>query len=172
MFYRVCFFSSNKKSEKSFLDDENDDTEKDRQQEKLGYNQLNKTYFEEQIKKPIGLYLFSNFRYEYLDKMPPFQIEVTSKLYQACIENYPVKEVHQPNEETDLILKKLQALLCSHVIPKQVIAEVNGFLSVNEGLRGNESLQSITMGTNDAILLLIDACPQCLLQFGKVSKHF
>ncbi|XP_018568137.1 uncharacterized protein LOC108908554 [Anoplophora glabripennis] len=157
---------SNKKTDK-FLEDENDDIGKDKEQEKLGYNQINKTYFEEQIKKPVGSYLFSNFRYEYLDRMPPFQIEILSKLYQACIENYPLKEVHQPNEEADLILKKLQALLCSQVIPKQVIAEVNGFLSVNEGLRGNESLQSITMGTNDAVLLLIDACPQCLLQFGK-----
>ncbi|KAJ8917277.1 hypothetical protein NQ315_002294 [Exocentrus adspersus] len=155
---------SNKKTD---LLNEDDDTDKDRHQEKLGYNQINTTYFEEQAKKPAGSYLFSNFRYDYLDKMPPFQIEITSKLYQACIENYPAKEVHLPDDEADLVLKKLQALLCSQVIPKQVIAEVNGFLSVNESLRGNESLQSIAMGTNDAVLLLIDACPQCLLQFGK-----
>ncbi|KAJ8953684.1 hypothetical protein NQ314_007292 [Rhamnusium bicolor] len=158
---------SNRKLETDYLEDENDDTDKDRHQEKLGYNQINRTYFEEHAKKPKGSYLFSSLRYEYLDKMPPFQLEITSRLYQTCVENYPVKEEHQPNEEADLILKKLQALLCSLVVPKQVIAEVNGYLSVNENLRGNESLQSITMGTNDAVLLLIDACPQCLLQFGK-----
>lgn len=157
----------NRNMEKEVYEDENDDTNKDRHQEKLGYNRINKTYFEEQVKKPKDSYLFSSLRYEYLDKMPPFQIEITSKLYEACIEDYPAKEQGGPNEKADIILKKLQALLCSQVVPKQVIIEVNGYLSVNETLRGNESLQSITMLTNDATLLLIDSCPQCLLQFGK-----
>ncbi|CAG9830670.1 unnamed protein product [Diabrotica balteata] len=159
--------SSNKPDEKDIFEDENDDTNKDRHQEKLGYNRINKTYFEEQEKKPKDCYLFSSLRWKYLDRMPPFQIEINSKLYEACIENYPVKEEWPINEEADVILKKLQALLCSQVVPKQVISEVNGYLSVNETLRGNISLQSITMLTNDATLLLIDTCPQCLLQFGK-----
>lgn len=146
-----------------------DETDKDRYQEKIGYSQLNNMYFEDPVKKNNNAYLFAEVRFEYLDKMPPFQIEITSKLYESCVENYPCKQQYEPNEEADIILKKLQALLCSQVIPKQVMAEVNGFLSVNENLRGNESLQSITMGNNDAALLLIDACPQCLLQFGKVS---
>nr|XP_023016560.1 uncharacterized protein LOC111505899 [Leptinotarsa decemlineata] len=160
-------FSHNNKEDKDVFEDGNDDNNKDRHQEKLGYNRINQTYFEEQIKKHEGSYLFSSLRYEYLDKMQPFQLEICSKLYEACIDNYPVTAQCSANEEADLILKKLQALLCSQVVPKQVITEVNGYLSVNENLRGNESLQSIIMGTNDAILLLIDACPQCLLQFGK-----
>lgn len=159
----------NKREDYQLLLDEDDDTNKDRFQEKIGYNQLNNTYFEDTVRKPKKEYLFSNLRYEYLDKMPPFQIEITSKLYESCLENYPCKQQFEPNEEADLILTKLQALLCSQVIPKQVIAEVNGFLSVNENLRGNESVQSITMGTNDAVLLLIDFCPQCLLDFAKVG---
>lgn len=158
-----------KKVDYQLLLDEDDDTNKDRFQEKIGCNQLNNIYFEDIVKKPKREYLFSNLRYEYLDNMPPFQSEVTSKLYETCVENYTCKQQFEPNEEADLILKKLQALLCSQVIPKQVITEVNGFLSVNEHLRGNESLQSITMGNNDAILLLIDFCPQCLLEFAKVG---
>ncbi|CAG9861597.1 unnamed protein product [Phyllotreta striolata] len=159
--------SSNKTVENEVLSDENDDTNKDRHQEKLGYNQINKTYFEEFVKKPKDSFLFSGLRYEYLDKMPPFQVEITSKLYEACIENYPVKEQWSPNDEADIILKKLQALLCSQIVPKHVIAEVNAYLDVNKSLRGNESLLSITMLTNDATLLLLDSCPQCLLQYGK-----
>ncbi|KAG5889876.1 hypothetical protein JTB14_018923 [Gonioctena quinquepunctata] len=160
--------SYNEKVEKDIYENENDNTEKDGHQEKLGYNKLNQTYFEEQTKKPQGSYLFSSLRYEYLDKMWPFQIEITSKLYETCLENNPVTTAQcLRNEEADLILKKLQALLCSQVVPKQVVTEVNGYLSVNETLRGNESLQSIIMGTKDAVLLLIDTCPQCLLQFGK-----
>lgn len=165
----IFYYSSNKKRKDLFLDDENDDTDKDRFQEKVGYNQLN-TYFEDTIKKNENSYLFAAHRFEYLDQMPPFQIEIIAKIYETCVENYPNKEQFEPNNEADFILKKLQALLCSQIIPKQVIAEVNGFLSVNEHLRGNESLQSVIMGNNDAVMLLIDACPQCLLQFGKVSE--
>ncbi|CAH2008089.1 unnamed protein product [Acanthoscelides obtectus] len=160
------YVATNENNDK-YTFDEDDDLNKDRHQEKLGYNHISQTYFEEQKKKPKGSYLFSNFRYEYLDKMPPFQIDITSKLYETSVEDYPVKQEWQPNEEADLVLKKLQALLCSQVVPKQVMTEVNTYLSVNENLRGSESLMSIIMGTNDAILLLIDACPQCLLQFGK-----
>ncbi|KAJ8982041.1 hypothetical protein NQ317_001735 [Molorchus minor] len=45
--------------------------------------------------------------------MPPFQLEITSKLYQMCIENYQAKAEYQLNEEADILLKKLQALLCN-----------------------------------------------------------
>lgn len=153
------------------MDDQNDDTDKDKHQEKFGYNQINNTYFDDSVKKPKEHYLFASLRYEYLDKLPPFQIEITSKLYQTCIDNFTSRDDFPPNDEADMILKKLQALLCSQVVPKQVIAEVNAFLAVNENLRGNYSLQSITMNVNDAVQLLIDVCPQCLLQFGKVSQY-
>lgn len=98
-------------------------------------------------------------------------MEITSKLYEASVaENHRQKEEWKPNEEADLVLKKLQALLCSRVIPKQLVNEINGFLHLNENLRGNNSLRSITMNVNDAVLFLIDVCPQCLLQYAKVSN--
>ncbi|XP_050299811.1 uncharacterized protein LOC126738492 [Anthonomus grandis grandis] len=144
-----------------------DEIEKDRDQEKLQYNRIYKTYFNETQKKPKDEYLFSNIRYEYLDKMPPFQIDITSKLYEICIEGFVAKPPPLENPEADIVLKKLQALLCSKVVPKQVILEVNGFLAVNENLRGADSLRTITIGINDAVILLLDVCPQCLLQFAK-----
>ncbi|CAG9770856.1 unnamed protein product [Ceutorhynchus assimilis] len=144
-----------------------DEIEKDRDQEKLQYNRIYKTYFNESSKKPKGDYLFSNIRFEYLDKMPPFQIDITSKLYEVCVEGYEPRKESTENPEADVVLRKLQALLCSKVVPKQVIVEVTGFLAVNENLRGSDSLRTITMGINDAVLLLLDVCPQCLLQFAK-----
>lgn len=138
-----------------------DAEDKDSQQEKA-------TYFDEANKKR-EVYLFCKQRFEYLDKMPPFQVEITSKLYESCTEDYVVKEQCKQNEEADFVLKKLQALLCSQLLPKQVIAEVNTFLNLNEDLRGHMSLRSITMNINEAITFLIDTCPQCLLQYGKVS---
>lgn len=138
--------------------------DKDGQQEKF------KRYFEEgNLKSAKDGYLLCKSRWEYLDKMPPYQVEITSKLYESCSENYAVKEQNKPNEEADLVLKKLQALLCSQVLPKQVIAEVNTLLDLNGDLRGNISLRSITMNVNEAVAFLIDSCPQCLLQYGKVS---
>ncbi|XP_060533460.1 uncharacterized protein LOC132706255 isoform X2 [Cylas formicarius] len=153
--------------ENECAENDSDETGKDGDQEKLRYNHVYKTYFDEKAKKPKGNFLFSEFRYEYLDKMPPFQVEITSKIYQLCVENYTAAPDCQPNDEADTVLKKLQALLCSQVVPKQVGVEISGFLAVNSNLRGNLSLQSIISGTNDAVTLLLDACPQCLLQFAK-----
>lgn len=117
-------------------------------------------------------YLFSNLRYEYLQKMPPFQLEITAKLYETCVEDFQAQEVFVPSEKSDLVLKKLQALFCSQVVPKQVLVEASTFLSLNENLRGNLSLQSLIMTINDAVLFLIDVCPQCILQYGKVSSYY
>lgn len=114
-------------------------------------------------------YVLAKYRHEYLDKMPPFQVEITAKLYEACTENFVPKECSKTNEEADLVLKKLQALLCSGAIPKQLVSDVNAFLVLNEELRGNHSLRSITMSCGDAVLFLVDVCPQCLLQYAKVG---
>lgn len=120
------------------------------------------------ILRPIKVFVLP-FRYSYLDKMPPFQIEITSKLYEVCLENYKPREQLKPNEEADLVLKKLQALLCSQAVPKQVTAEVKTFLEINENFRGNHSLQSISMTVSEAVVFLLDVCPQCLLEYAKVS---
>lgn len=117
-------------------------------------------------------YLLAKYRYSYLDKMPPFQIEITSKIYEVCLENYTAKEQLKINDETGTVLKKLQALLCSQAVPKQVIVEVGAFLEMNENFVGNDSLKSITMNITDAITFLLDVCPQCLLEFGKVNSFF
>ncbi|KRT79408.1 hypothetical protein AMK59_8468 [Oryctes borbonicus] len=112
-------------------------------------------------------YLFSNFRHDYLDKMPPFQMEITSKLYEACFkQNFP-RETVLENKEADRILRKLQAILCSPIVSKQVVIEVVAFLDLNEDLRGCLSIQSVILNINEAVSLLVDKCPQCLLQFGK-----
>lgn len=114
-------------------------------------------------------YLLAKYRYSYLDKMPPFQIEITSKIYEVCLENYAAKEQFKINDETGTVLKKLQALLCSQVVPKQVIVEVGAFLEINENFVGNDSLKSITMNIADSVTFLLDVCPQCLLELGKVN---
>lgn len=153
--------------EKESIVIESDGEDKDSQQEKFG--KTCKSYFDEAGNKTDN-FLLCKYRYEYLEKMPPFQVEITGKLYESCLENYTSKPPTKPNEEADCVLKKLQAILCSQILPKQLITEVNAFLNFNEDLRGNASLRSITMNVNDAIAFLIDSCPQCLLQFAKVGS--
>lgn len=164
-----CRFASEKAREDR-LQEDSDTEDKDRQQEKFKYNRVNKTYFEEaNARNKSETYLFSEYRLEYLDKMPPFQVEISKRLYETCSENCTVTEQRLPSEEADFVLKKLQALLCSQILPKQMMAEVKVFLSLDENLRGIDSLRSIMMNVNDAVLFLVDSCPQCLLQYGKVS---
>lgn len=118
--------------------------------------------------KTVQSYILSKYRYNYLDKMPPFQMEITSKMYETYVDNYKTRQsANSSCPESDVTLAKLQAILCSPVITKNITSEVNTFLSLNSKLRGQESLQSILMSNNDAVLLLLDVCPQCLLQFGK-----
>ncbi|KAF5284703.1 hypothetical protein FQR65_LT13439 [Abscondita terminalis] len=112
-------------------------------------------------------FLFVDLRHRYLDKMPPFQVEITSKLYEKCLENYTCSNLFATNEEADFVLQKLQALLCSRVLPDEAVIETNTFLSLNKTLRGYASLRSILMNKNEAVNYLLNVCPQCLLQFGK-----
>lgn len=154
-----------KVEEKECVVVESDGEDKDSQQEKL--TKSSKSYFDEVCNKKEN-YLLCKYRWEYLDKMPPFQMEITGKLYESCLQNYTSKPQPKANEEADCLLKKLQAVLCSQILPKQLITEVNAFLNFNEDLRGNASLRSITMNVNDGIAFLIDSCPQCLLQYAKV----
>lgn len=101
-----------------------------------------------------GEYLFSKIRWPYLDQMPPF-----------------ADDSKQNGNATDSILRKLQALLCSQLVPKQVINEMLGFFKMNADFKGNVSLQSIVLPVKDGTAYLLEKCPQCLLQYGKVSVH-
>lgn len=143
--------------------------------ENIENNEKGKNYidilFEDKVKKEIGTYLFANVRYEYLDKMPPFE-SVETTFYEQDRSDGKTSELVESttkNAELKLVLKKLQALLSSQTIPKQVLMEVNTFINLNSKLPGFISLQSLLLNINDAITFLNDACPQCLQQFGKVS---
>lgn len=112
--------------------------------------------------------LFNDLRHDYLNKMPPFQVNITSKLYETCVNNYIDKELFMPNKRSDLILHKLQALMCSRIVSRDILLEANTFIAVNDSLRGYSSLKSIMLDTDEAVTYLLEVCPQCLPQFGKV----
>lgn len=57
-------------------------------------------------------YLFERCRYEYLKKMPPFQVEIVSKMYSMCVENHTDTEI-VVNDEADSIVGKTYAITYS-----------------------------------------------------------
>ncbi|XP_044762835.1 uncharacterized protein LOC123319874 isoform X2 [Coccinella septempunctata] len=156
---------NNKKKEENSLC--NGDAKNQNGEAEIIQNPLNMyELFDDNIYKKDA-YLFERCRYEYLQKMPPFQVEIVSKMYSMCLENHNDEKEIAVNDEADGILVKLQAILCSPVVPKGLNSEVETFLSMNSNLRGKLSIQSIILPNKDAVPLLIENCPQCLPQFGK-----
>lgn len=111
-------------------------------------------------------YLFSDLRHKYLDYMPPFQVELTTKLYELHRDG-AVKETSEFDLATKEVLRKLQALLCTQAMPATVVKEVRTFLDVNKSMNGHRSLDSILIDVDGAIGLLVEECPQCLVQFAR-----
>ncbi|KAK4878889.1 hypothetical protein RN001_011395 [Aquatica leii] len=148
---------SSSSNEKIIISDTDDDAKKDED------NPL----FPNAVKTVSKDFLFVDLRHDYLNKMPPFQVEITSKLYEKCLHNYVCPDLCATNEEADVVLQKLQALFCSRVLPDEAVIETNTFLSLNKTLRGYASLRSILMNKNEAVNYLLNVCPQCLLQYGK-----
>lgn len=151
---------------------EKDENEKDNDKEK--FNDAN-VIFENQNKKEIETYLFANLRYEYLDKMPPFEASfITIEMYEE--DHHQQQQQQQQNSDCstsmnhqmEMILKKLQALLCSQTIPKQVLLEINAFLSLNSKITGSISLNTLLLNIQDGITYLIDVFPQCLQYYARV----
>lgn len=101
--------------------------------------------------------------------MPPFQVELTSKLYELHRDG-SIKETVDFDGETKEVLRKLQALLCTQVIPPAVLKEVRMFLDVNKEMKGNLGLNSILLDAETAIGVLVEGCPQCLVQFARVRS--
>lgn len=45
------------------------------------------------------------------------------------------------------------------------------FFTMNVDFKGNMSLQSIVLPVKDGTVYLLDKCPQCAVQYGKVWKQ-
>ncbi|KAL3270567.1 hypothetical protein HHI36_021104 [Cryptolaemus montrouzieri] len=159
---------NNRKNKENDYTDVKDTDDKEQDTNQLNSSQTNSVFFDDKNCLEVEeAFLFEKYKYEYLKRMPPFQIEIVSKMYSMCLEDYPTKEDAIVNEEADVVLAKLQAILCSPVISKNIIAEVDTFLNLNNNFRGRDSVRTIISTNKDAVQLLLESCPQCLVQFGK-----
>ncbi|XP_049805068.1 Hermansky-Pudlak syndrome 3 protein homolog [Schistocerca nitens] len=118
-------------------------------------------------KSPV---LFESCHFEFLQKMPPFASNLSEKLL-AHQRGENTDPKIQPSDEDkghkNESLVKLQCLLCSGKLPKECVVEVYQFVQTHPQLHGNLSLQVLCVSTKEATNVLLNFCPQTLLQFAK-----
>ncbi|XP_066997400.2 BLOC-2 complex member HPS3 isoform X2 [Anabrus simplex] len=111
--------------------------------------------------------LFSKSRLPFLQKMPPFSKKViTLQKGEKETEEIDIKPQNGNKQENES-LTKLQAVLCSGKLPKECIVEIYQFVQSHPQLHGNLSLQVLCLPAREGSNMLLNFCPQVLLQFAK-----
>lgn len=132
---------------------------------KLSENLLNKDWQEDDA------YLFESQRPKYLDRMPP-----CAKDYHKIINAADFDEFSKLNNaENKKIVRnevlKLQALMASDFLPTECLQEVEQFLE-NEEVEGSLAFRTLcNQSTEQVTEMLIEKCPQAVLQYAKVLKN-
>lgn len=103
-------------------------------------------------------YLFENMRPLYLDKMRPNTEESKNSV--------PTKSKGREKIVRREALK-LQALLASGYLPAECLQEIEEFLKAHS-VDGDLSFRVLSMGNLDGTMMLLENCPQALLQYAKV----
>lgn len=118
-------------------------------------------------------FMFAKYRPNYLSKMPPY-----AKDYQKILNMSDFKDLANFNDasETEKIIPqelfKLQSLLSCEFLPVECIHEVKQFLET-QNIDGSLSLQTLCFqNTEDVTTILIDNCPQAVVQYAKVFLSY
>lgn len=115
-------------------------------------------------------FIFAKCRPQYLNKMPPY-----AKDYQAILTTNDIKDFINMTATSDIgknihpELFKLQCVLSYEFIPLECLQEVKQFLE-SQNIDGSLSLKTLYIqDTEEVTLILIDNCPQAILQYAKVK---
>lgn len=112
--------------------------------------------------------LFIDKHLPFLQRMPPFAPSLSQKLASMQSGNKEVEvTLTEEASQNDESLVKLQALLCSNRLPKECLVEVYQFVQSHPQLYGNLSLQVLCLPAREGATVLMNFCPQVLLQFAK-----
>lgn len=129
------------------------------------YNVDNK----ESIDENYTNFIFSKFRPDYLDRMPPY-----SKDYQKMLNASNLKDLANIDKtDAEKIIPaelfKLQLLLSCDFVPNECLHEVKQFLDSQE-IDGSLSLKTLCIqDTEEVTAILIENCPQAVVQYAKVN---
>ncbi|KAK7788466.1 hypothetical protein R5R35_014523 [Gryllus longicercus] len=112
--------------------------------------------------------LFIDKHLPFLQKMPPFAPSLSKKLMSMQSGKKETEHTcNEDNSQNSESLVKLQALLCSSRLPKECLVEVYQFVQSHPQLYGNLSLQVLCLPAREGATVLMNFCPQVLLQFAK-----
>lgn len=128
---------------------------------KVKLNETNVTNFQHHENILEENYLFKNSRYQYLSKIPPFD------MFCAAEENADLSK----KQSIYSSLVKLEAMLCSNMLPTAAVQEVDIFLKNHPHFVGKIRLQSIILPLSESISILVDRYPMALKLFTQVSKY-
>jgi hypothetical protein len=128
----------------------------------LGKLMQSKVYKPEQLPESSDwpnddAYLFESQRPKYLDKMPP------------CAKDYQKINQSENTKPVRFEVFKLQALMASEFLPAECLQEVEQFLDT-EHIDGDTAFRILcNRNTEDVTQILIEKCPQAVLQYAKVD---
>lgn len=112
-------------------------------------------------------FIFAKYRPNYLSKMPPY-----AKDYQKILNMNDFKDLAKFNNETEKIIPKelfkLQSVLSCEFLPVECLHEVKQFLG-SQNIDGSLSLKTLCIqNTEEVTTILMDDCPQAVVQYAKV----
>ncbi|XP_076646391.1 BLOC-2 complex member HPS3 [Halictus rubicundus] len=134
---------------------------------KLSQTKVYKLESKESIDENYNNFIFSKFRPDYLDRMPPY-----AKDYQKMLNANNLKDlanIDKTENEKDIPaeLFKLQWLLSCDFVPNECFHEVKQFLETQE-VEGSLSLKTLCIqDTEEVTAMLMENCPQAVVQYAK-----
>ncbi|XP_031844426.1 BLOC-2 complex member HPS3 [Nomia melanderi] len=134
---------------------------------KLSQTKVYKLENKESLDENYTNFIFSKFRPDYLDRMPPY-----AKDYQKMLNTNNLKDlanIDKTDSEKAIPaeLFKLQLLLSCDFVPNECLHEVRQFLDTQE-VEGSLSLKTLCIQDREEVTtILMENCPQAVVQYAK-----
>lgn len=141
---------------------------------KLTQTKVYKIESKEEQENSKEYFMFAKYRPSYLSKMPPYAKDYMQKILN--MNNFKDLANFNNASETEKIIPKelfkLQSVLSYEFLPVECLHEVKQFLETQD-IDGSLSLKTLCIqNTEEVTMILMDSCPQALLQYAKVLYFY
>ncbi|XP_050591427.1 BLOC-2 complex member HPS3 [Bombus affinis] len=134
---------------------------------KLTQTKVYKIENKENVQESYDNFIFVKFRPHYLNGMPPYAKDYQKVLNVSDLKDLADIDKTDSEKTIPMELFKLQSVLSCDFIPNECLYEVKQFLETQE-IDGSLSLKALCIqNTEEATTLLMDNCPQAVVQYAK-----